>query len=95
MLVPSALNYTKKIRKSGADMFANVGLEKPGKKQNESKFSPDVFSNFSMELKENAQNPGTNGWASYVDVCVPCPVQYLRWDLFSPALVLDWWCSPS
>ena len=28
MLVPGAFNRTKKIRKAGADIFANVGLEK-------------------------------------------------------------------
>ena len=29
MLVPRALNDTKKIRKAGADIFANFGAEKP------------------------------------------------------------------
>ena len=29
MLVPGALNDTKKIRKAGADIFANFGAEKP------------------------------------------------------------------
>ena len=29
ILVPRALNDTKKIRKAGADIFANVGTEKP------------------------------------------------------------------
>ena len=29
MLVPRALNDTKKIRKAGVDIFANVGAEKP------------------------------------------------------------------
>ena len=29
MLVPGALHDTKKIRKASADMFANVGAEKP------------------------------------------------------------------
>ena len=29
ILVPRALNDTKKIRKAGADIFANVGAEKP------------------------------------------------------------------
>ena len=29
ILVPRALNDTKKIRKAGAVMFANFGLEKP------------------------------------------------------------------
>ena len=32
MLVPGALNDTKKIRKAGADRFANVGPEKPDNK---------------------------------------------------------------
>ena len=31
-LVPGALNDTKKIRKAGADILANVGAEKPGNK---------------------------------------------------------------
>ena len=30
MLVPRALNDTKKIRKAGADIYANFGTEKPG-----------------------------------------------------------------
>ena len=30
MLVPGALNDTKKIRKAGADIFANSGAEKHG-----------------------------------------------------------------
>ena len=29
MLVPGALNYTKKIRKAGTDIFAGLGAAKP------------------------------------------------------------------
>ena len=36
MLVPGALNDTKKIRKASADIFAIFALEKPGKNKNNS-----------------------------------------------------------
>ena len=41
MLVSGALNDTKTIRKAGGDIFANVGLEKPGKNLNKLNCSPD------------------------------------------------------
>ena len=49
ILFPRALNDTKKIRKAGADILANVGAEKPDKNLNKSNRSPD-FHKFSVEL---------------------------------------------
>ena len=45
MLVSGALDDTKKMRKAGADIFANVGAEKPGKNVEKSNCSLD-FSQF-------------------------------------------------
>ena len=42
MLVFGALDRTKKIQKTGADIFANFGAEKPGTIVNKLKYSPDV-----------------------------------------------------
>ena len=43
MLVSRALDWTKKIRKAGADSFANVGAEKPGNNLSKSICSLDFF----------------------------------------------------
>ena len=45
MLVSRALDRTKKIRKTAADIFAKSGPEKPEKNKETSKVSPD-FSPF-------------------------------------------------
>ena len=46
MLVPRALDWTKKIRKAAADIFAKFGLDKPGKNAGKLKCSPDFSSIF-------------------------------------------------
>ena len=38
LVVPRVLNDTKKIRKAGADIFANVGAEQRGKNNNKFNF---------------------------------------------------------
>ena len=43
MLVSGALDDTEKIRKTGANIFAKSGLEKPGKNLNKSRFFPGFF----------------------------------------------------
>ena len=61
MLVPRALDRTKKIRKTAADIFAIFGagnLKKPKKKM-----FLRMFPNLSVHLAQNPLNPRTNGWA--------------------------------
>ena len=56
ILVPRALNDTKKIRKAGADIFANFGLEKPWNNLDNSNISPDfanLFDGFSPKRAES------------------------------------------
>ena len=57
MLVRRALNDTKKSRKAGADIFANIGLEKP-----ETILFSGFFPKFPVDLAQNPLNPRTNGW---------------------------------
>ena len=50
MLVSGALDDTKSIRKTAADIFAKSGLEKPKKIRKKSKFSPGFSPFFPVDF---------------------------------------------
>ena len=65
MLLPGALNDSKKIRKASADIFANVGAEKPGNNNCKIKIVSRFFQNVPVDYAQNGQNPCSNDWAPY------------------------------
>ena len=71
IVVPGALNHTKKIRKAGADVFANVGLEKPSKNYDKSVFLWILlnFHGFCLNRAESTYNRLAPIWRPAV-----CPV---------------------
>ena len=68
MLVSGALDWTKKIRKTAADMFAKSAPEKKTKKTKQSRCSPEVSQFFPWIWPKTREFPykrlGATCWSS-------------------------------
>ena len=75
ILVSGALDRTKSIRKTAADIFANSEPEKPYKTSQIKMFSGFllIFPIVSVDLAQTLLNPRTNGWEPYPKMLLDFP----------------------